>query len=75
MSAAYIQVYFRLDFIMGANNMNPNQTAECSVAQKLVINFSRECMQINSGLRLYQTGGLSQINHLQCVLSKLLHAL
>ena len=27
MSAAYIEVHFRLDFFMEANNMNPNQTA------------------------------------------------
>ena len=27
MSAAYIQVNFRLDFYMEANNMNPDQTA------------------------------------------------
>ena len=27
MSAAYIQVHFRLDFFMEANNMNPDQTA------------------------------------------------
>ena len=27
MSAAYIQVQFRLDFNMEANNINPNQTA------------------------------------------------
>ena len=26
-SAAYFQVQFRLDFIMGANTMNPEQTA------------------------------------------------
>ena len=26
-SAAYIQVHFRLDFIIEANTMNPNQTA------------------------------------------------
>ena len=26
-SAAYIQVYFRLDFIMDANTMNPDHTA------------------------------------------------
>ena len=28
MSAAFIQVYFRLDLFMEANNMNPNQTAQ-----------------------------------------------
>ena len=27
MSAAYIQVHFRLDNFMEANNMNPDQTA------------------------------------------------
>ena len=27
MSAAYIQVHFRLDFFMEVNNMNPDQTA------------------------------------------------
>ena len=27
MSAAYIQVHFRLDFFMEANNMNPDKTA------------------------------------------------
>ena len=27
MSAAYIQVHFRLDFIKEAKNMNPDQTA------------------------------------------------
>ena len=27
MSAAYIQMYLLLDFIMEANNMNPDQTA------------------------------------------------
>ena len=27
LSAAYIQVHFRLDFFMEANNMNPYQTA------------------------------------------------
>ena len=27
MSAAYIQLHFRLDFVMEANTMNPNQTA------------------------------------------------
>ena len=27
MSAANIQVHFRLDFFMEANNMNPDQTA------------------------------------------------
>ena len=26
-SAAYIQVYFRLNFVMEANTMNPDQTA------------------------------------------------
>ena len=30
-SAAYIQVHFRLDFSMEANNMNPDQTWELSV--------------------------------------------
>ena len=30
MSAAYIQVRFRLDFIMEANTMNHDQTAPCS---------------------------------------------
>ena len=28
MSAAYIQVHFRLDFIMEGNTMNPVQTAD-----------------------------------------------
>ena len=27
MSAAYIQVHFRLDFFMEANNINPDHTA------------------------------------------------
>ena len=27
MSAPYIQVHFRLDFLMEANNMSPDQTA------------------------------------------------
>ena len=26
MSAAYVQLHFRLDFFMEANNMNPDQT-------------------------------------------------
>ena len=30
MSAVYSQVHFRLDFFMEANNMNPDQTGDCS---------------------------------------------
>ena len=32
LSATYIQVHFRLDFIMEANTMNPDQTAPKSRA-------------------------------------------
>ena len=31
MSAAYIGVYFKLDFFMEANNMNPDQSAPMAV--------------------------------------------
>ena len=31
-SAAYIQVHFRLDFIMEANTMDPDQTAPLGAA-------------------------------------------
>ena len=37
MSAAYIQVYFRLDFIVEANTMNPDQTATKKVVKSRVI--------------------------------------
>ena len=30
MSASYIQVHFRLDFIIEANIMNPDKTAPCA---------------------------------------------
>ena len=33
MSAAYAQVYFRLDFFMEASNMNPDQTASKGVSR------------------------------------------
>ena len=39
MSAAYIQVHFKLDFLTETNNMNPDQTAPNQIRVNIFCNI------------------------------------
>ena len=70
MSAAYIQVHFRLDFIMEANTMNPDQTASWSILfakgsyRQVSVKFkdfsrtSKRLPYCFQGLKTYENTGL-----------------
>ena len=57
MSAAYIQVHFRLDFFMEANNMNPDQTALLGVDWSRSILFAVKVTEVFNPLLHTSTFG------------------
>ena len=48
MTAAYIQVHFRLDFIVEAKTMNPDQQSDPYCLQRLPKNISRQGANLSS---------------------------